>query len=83
MDALIAIVICCRKFAGVDKSEDDEWKEISEESGLSGDLGLTEKDGMSDFGIAFTATANTLYLLLFVYSAWIVLKFIRTRGNVK
>ena len=84
LDTLIAIVICCRKYAGgVDESEDDELKKINEESGLSGDLGLTEKEGMSNMGIAFTATSNTLDLLFFVYSAWIVLKFIKTQGNVK
>jgi len=38
------------------------------------------EDRMSGFGIAFTATANTLYLLLFVYSAWILLN---SRGKVK
>ena len=83
LDELIAIVICCRKYTGVDESEYDELKEINEESGLSGDLGLTEKHGMSNMGIAFTATSNTLDLLFFVYSAWIVLKFIKTQGNVK
>ena len=83
LDTLIEIVICCRKYTGVDESEDDELKKINEESGLSGDLGLTENDGMSNMGIAFTATSNTLDLLFFVYSAWIVLKFIKTQGNVK
>ena len=83
LDTLIEIVICCRKYTGVDESKDDEWKKINGESGLSGDLGLTEKEGMSNMGIAFTATSNTLDLLFFVYSAWIVLKFIKTQGNVK
>ena len=71
LDTLIEIVICCRKYTGVDESEDDELKKINEESGLSGDLGLTEKEGMSNIGILFTATSNTLDLLFFVYSALI------------